>query len=176
VYSARDDIRQKVLERLFCSAHLFFLLKLWKVYFQPEKDFPARVTVVADGLRSEHACVMKWVFCDATLDAMIGHCPKHSLRGAGSADCDQICGAFVVSDPLSVQPMIGFDFAFGSINDGKQEKKEKHIRINIDVSKEHTLIYEGFAVIPDHSTVGILDEILCNRGLCLRSSNSKRWQ
>jgi hypothetical protein len=147
-----------------------------QVFFQPDSVFTARVTVTANGLQSAHACLMKWKLCDATLDAMIGPCPTHG--GVGMIDgiaTDQVCGAFVVAEPLSIEPATGFDFAFGSAEQGKRHNEQNFVRIEVDVSRLSTVVYEGAANAVEHSTTGAsLDKILCDRGLCLRSSSSKR--
>ena len=137
--------------------------------------------MTAHGLRSVHSCTMKWQLCDATLDAVIGTCPMHSGVGAiGGGFADQVCGAFIVSDPLSVEPAIGFDFAFGDsskplASHSRQDSEQSNVRIEVDVSSHYTVVYEGVANIVEHSTMGTsLDKILCDRGLCLRSTNSSR--
>jgi hypothetical protein len=91
-----------------------------KVYFQLELEYDALLTVTANGLQSVHSCKMKWQLCDGTLDTMIGPCPwAHSVGGLiGDSADDQLCGAFIVSDPLSVHPT-SFQFAWRSIFQSK---------------------------------------------------------
>ena len=105
----------------------------------------------------------------------------HSGVGAiGGGFADQVCGAFIVSDPLSVEPAIGFDFAFGDsskplASHSRQDSEQSNVRIEVDVSSHYTVVYEGIANIVEQSTMGTsLDKILCDRGLCLRSTNSSR--
>lgn len=137
--------------------------------------------VTAHGLHSVHTCIMKWQLCDATLDAVLGPCTMHSGVGVvGVGAADQLCGAFIVENPLSVEPAIGFDFAFGDSGKplgakSRLDKEQSSVRIEVDVSPQHTVIYEGNANIVEHSSMGTSsDKILCDRGLCLRSSNSSR--
>jgi hypothetical protein len=88
-----------------------------------------------------------------------------------------VCGAFIVTDPLTVEPISGFDFAFGRrMEHGQAHDEHKHIRVEIDVSEQSTILYEGDANVVEHSTTGTSsDTILCDRGLCLRCSNSRRY-
>ncbi len=135
--------------------------------------------MTANGLQSAHTCLMKWQLCDAMLDVLIGPCPTHG--GAGMTDgiaVDQVCGAFVVADLLSIEPAIGFDFAFGGAKQGKLDNEQNFVRIEVDVSKLSTVVYEGAANVVDHRLTGasLEDKILCDRGLCLRSSSSRRFE
>lgn len=150
---ARDDIGQKV-------------------HFQPESKYAARVTVTAQGLQSAHSCVMKWRLCDPSLDAIIGPCPVHS-GALGDVAADQVCGAFTICDPLSIEPAEGFNFAFGADGNGKSGD-ENRVRVEVDVSKQMTVVYEGVANVVKHSTLGAFDEIFCDRGLCWQSVSSRR--
>ncbi len=143
-----------------------------KVYFQPELEYDARVTVTVNGLQSVHSCKMKWQLCDGILDTMIGPCPwAHSV---GGLIADQLCGAFIVSDPLSVYPT-SFHFAFGDLDDGKRVDAKNCVRVEINISKQVTAVYDGVANLVQHSSIGTFDEILCDRGLCLRSLSSRRY-
>ena len=144
-----------------------------KVHFQPESEYVARVTVTAQGLQSAHSCVMKWRLCDPSLDAIIGPCPVHS-GALGDVAADQVCGAFTVCDPLSVEPAEGFNFAFGAAENGKSGD-ENRVRVEVDVSKQMTVVYEGVANVVKHSTLGAFDEIFCDRGLCWQSVSSRRY-
>ena len=138
----------------------------------------ARLTVTAEGLQSAHKCIMSWRPCDAMLDAVIGPCPVHSSgRVMGEVSADQVCGAFIVSDPLSVEPVTGFDFAFGRMIHGKTYmEQDNRVRVEVDVSEQSTVIYEGVGDVVKHSSMGTSsDQILCDRGLCLRSSSSRRY-
>ena len=122
----------------------------------------------AYGLQSAHKCMMTWQPCDATLDSIIGPCLAHgSGRSKGVVAANQVCGAFIVSDPLTVEPIAGFDFAF--------DDEQAHVRIEVHVSKKRTVIYEGGAEVVEHRVTGTSsDKILCDRGLCLRSSSLVR--
>ncbi len=90
---------------------------------------------------------------------------------------EKVCGAFIVTDPLTVEPISGFDFAFGRrMEHGQAHDEHKHIRVEVDVSEQSTILYEGDANVVEHSTTGTSsDTILCDRGLCLRCSNSRRY-
>ncbi len=91
----------------------------------------------------------------------------------GDVASDQVCGAFVICDPLSVEPS-SFDFAFVDMKHDKLDEQQNRIRVEVDVSKQMTVVYEGVANTVKHSLTGAVDEILCDKGLCLRSSNSRR--
>jgi hypothetical protein len=171
--SARDDTGQKVFHNsvLFCLVSYSSDTCIFQVFFQPESEYVARVTVTAQGLQSAHSCVMKWRLCDPSLDAIIGPCPVHSGALADVA-ADQVCGAFTVCDPLSVEPTQGFDFAFGA---AEKCKSGDRVRVEVDVSKHMTVVYEGVASVVKHSTLGAFDEIFCDRGLCLQSVTSSRY-
>jgi hypothetical protein len=145
-----------------------------KVHFQPESKYAARVTVTAQGLQSAHSCVMKWRLCDPSLDAIIGPCPVHS-GALGDVASDQVCGAFTICDPLSIEPAEGFNFAFGADGNGKSGD-ENRVRVEVDVSKQMTVVYEGVANVVKHNTLGAFDEIFCDRGLCWQSVSSRRYR
>ena len=174
--AARETISDKRCSTSAPRAFCFPTNAVAKVYFQPELEYDARVTVTANGLQSVHSCKMKWQLCDGTLDTMIGPCPwAHSVGGfMGDSAADQVCGAFIVSDPLSVHPT-SFDFAFGDLDDGKRADAKNCVRVEINVSKQVTAVYDGVGIIVQHSSIGTFDEILCDRGLCLRSLSSRRY-